>query len=214
MEDRQTPRGRHWVMPGMIGIILLGISWSLLEPTAKLIAYLAWMMFAWAGVNFWHHAGIIIANIKNENISEQYRLSETYKAEIISHMNNEQLRAWMRGGQVAIDHQPSKNGTIDYVRGERFFLFTVWYMLRMSTNRQVYPINNFKQETYHFDVWGDHEVDDYSQARAITAYFVRYGWAGWSIGNTAATWTDGHNPETVMAYFGLERDSYPVQELA
>jgi hypothetical protein len=210
------PRARHWAGPLAGAVTLSIVSWqtgSLLELIGM---GLGAVCLCWALVNFLYHAGLILADIRNEYRAWDFRMSENFKAEKIAGMNEGQLKAWMRGGRIRIGVQPGMNGPVEYVNEEPFFLYTVWYMLKNSTNRNICPINQFKQGTYHFDQWGDHEIDDYEQAKAITAYLVRYGWATWGLGNTSATWTNGNNPEKVMEFFGLKMDSYEpdVKELA
>ena len=162
----------------------------------------------WWLVNFVQHVAHVMNELRLESREMEYRFTENAKAETIAAMNGDQLKAWMRSGRVGIGVQPGPRGAVDFVNGERFFLYTVWYMLKMSDQRKLYPIHNFKQGTYHFDLWGDHDIDDYEQARQITSYLVRYGWVTWELGNSSATFTADNTPDKVMSYFGLTRDAY------
>jgi hypothetical protein len=210
METDRTPQAKHWAIPLMAGVALFILMSMSRQPTqwTKVGMGVASVFFGWCLVNLWHHAGRIIIELRSESRMVDYRFSENAKAETIAKMNDGQLKAWMRSGRVGIGVQPGPRGPVDFVNGERFFLYTVWYMLKMSEPRKLYAIHNFKQDTYHFDMWGDHDVSDYEQAKLITAYLVRYGWVTWALGNSSATFTGENTPEKVMGYFGLKRDSY------
>jgi hypothetical protein len=210
----KAPTARHWAIPLAFGAVCFAWSnWIEDINAGTIIFFVACVLFLWAFVNFVHHVLAIRMDLRLEERDHFYMLSDTHRAEVIAKLNGEQLRAWMRGGSVLVGVQPAAQGPIYMINGESFYLYTVWYVLKMSSGRTVYPIHHFKPGTYHFDVYGDHTVDDYEQAKAVTAYFCRYGWADWGIGNSAATWKDGVTPDVVMGYFGLERGSYDIEAL-
>lgn len=208
--EYRIPRARDWAVPFAAAVVLM-VS-SVTQPTANLWAQVAFGLACvaglWGGINLYVHLADANSGLKERERDWSWRRSDNYRAELIARMTPEQLKAWLRGAKVTVDIQPGAHGPVEYVRGEEFYLYTVWFILTNSTGYKVYPINNFSQGTYKFDVWGDHAIDDYTQAHAVTAFFVRYGWAEWGRGNQSATWTEGHDPDTVLGYFGLDRESY------
>lgn len=210
MDFDRTPQAKYWAFPLMLAVMLGIPTLMSRQPTTWTWIGLgvAGVFGLWWLVNFIQHWWHFANEEKSRTRESEYRFTENAKAELIASMNDGQLKAWMRSGRVGICVQPSEKGAVDFVNGEKFYLYTVWYMLKMSEPRKLYPIHNFKQETYHFDMWGDHDISDYEQAKLITAYLVRYGWVTWALGNSSATFTGDNTPEKVMSYFGLKRDSY------
>lgn len=213
--DNTTPHARYWAIPLGLAVVLYVFSViAVSEPWKLAWNGLQWVSAAWAAVNLFIHVKYALREMSRDDRAVEYKFSHNFLAETLAHMNQEQLRAWSRGGRPLISVIPTPNGPVERLDGEPVFLYTVWYMLRMSNGSRVYPINNFKTGTFHFDMLGLHEWDDYTQAKAFTAYLCLYGAAEWSVGNTSATWKNGYTPEKVMANFGLERDSYDIPELA
>jgi hypothetical protein len=209
LEQDHAIQAKHWALPLMASVCLSTLALSIERSAlSQILLGVAGVFGFWWLVNFWQHIAYVVNELRMEKQDNDYRFTENAKAETIARMNDGQLKAWMRSGRVGIGVQASVKGPVDFVNGERFFLYTVWYMLKMSDQKKLYPINNFKQETYHFDMYGDHDISDYEQAKQITSYLVRYGWVTWGIGNSSATFTGDNTPETVMGYFGLQRDSY------
>jgi hypothetical protein len=209
LERDHTPQAKYWALPLMAGVVLGVFAFSFQRlAVSQVLLGVAGVFGIWWLVNFVQHITHVANELRLETREIEYRFTDNAKAETIARMNDGQLKAWMRSGRVGIGVQPSEKRAVDFVNGERFFLYTVWYMLKMSDQKKLYPIHNFKQDTYHFDMWGDHDISDYEQAKLITAYLVRYGWVTWALGNSSATFTGDNNPEKVMSYFGLRRDSY------
>jgi hypothetical protein len=215
MFSETITRARHWAGPLACAVVLFIFGYT--SPTLStwtLILYgLALVLGLWAVVNFAFHLTQMLSTVWRESMELKYRFSDNFAGELISQMNSDQLRAWGRGGRIQLDVQAGEKGPVEYVRGEQFFLYTAWYILKNSVGRNVYPIHNFREGTFHFDMWGDHKVDDVTQAREFTAYLCRYGWAKWPAGNSSARFEEGYDAEKVMGFFGLSADSYGVEEL-
>lgn len=208
------PRARDWAVPfGAAAVLYVFHATARAESWQLLWHVLAWVAGAWGTVNLIIHMKDASWRIRRDERDMEYRFTENYKAEVLSRMNQDQLRAFERTGRPLISVIPTPNGPVERLDGEPVFLFTAWYILRRSTSRGVYPIHNFKQGTYHFDMLGLHEWDDYTQAKAFTAYLCLYKAAAWGIGNTSASWINGMTPEKVMENLGLRVDSYDVPEL-
>jgi len=183
-DDTTTPRARHWAGPALAGAIL----WTVARVSLTPVSTLQWVLYActivfwfWAAINFMHHFAHAIAGMIDEYREMSFRMSENFFAEQVAHMNEAQLRA-IRTGRHVIEVIPGEKGPIEKLWGSEVFLFTAWYILTMSSKENVHPINRFQSGTYHFDMLGDHAVDDYTQAREFTAYLCRYGWAKWGLG--------------------------------
>lgn len=207
--DIETPRARHWAIPLMAGCVLLAIAWFLDSQIWVMIVGLCGaVLLAWCLVNFVHHVIWVWNTIRNDNRHVDFMLSENFKIEKISQMNPDQLKAY-RSGHHVIGVYPSEDGiTIDKIADEEVYLYTAWWILVNSTKDNVYPINNFQPGTFHFDMLGNHAVDDYQQARNFHVWLVRYGYAHWGRGSQSASWSRGFNPDEVLRRLQMDRDTY------
>lgn len=213
-DELRRPQARDWALP-LAGAVSLGvIALSAREPStlAQVGLGLAGVGVVWAVANFVIHMSSIWGDERRYEKELDYRFSANYQAELVTRMNPDQLRVWSRHGRGVLSRITRPEGPVERIDGEPIFLYAAWYMLKMSNSRSVYPINNFKQDTYHLDVLGKHEWDDYTQAKAFTALLCLYGFAKWGVGNTSATWREG-GYEDAWTWLGLSPDSYDTPEL-
>lgn len=197
----------------MAGVSLFIVTWTAPQATTViLIAFgIACVLTGWGLVNFGHHFAHIWAQVANDIKEADFRLTENFKVEKISQMNDAQLRT-LRAGHHVIGVIPGENGPIEKLEGEEVYLYTAWFILVNSTNERLYPISNFKTDTYHFDMLGTHSVDDYTQARDFTLWCVRYGYAEWGRGNQSASWKRPFSPDKILGFLGLDQETYKSEE--
>lgn len=208
--DNVTPRARHWAVPFMAFGIAIVLMWRVAPSDVwkMVLGVIGAGFFFWSLMNFIYHSAYTVSNIKNDARRLDYMLSENYKAELMTKMNESQLRAF-RAGHHLVGVYPSADGiTIDKLADEEVYLYFAWYVLTNSTSTNVYPINNFQPGTYHFDMIGDHAVDDYQQARNFHTWLVRYGYAEWGRGNLSASWKRPFNPDEVLRRLQMDRNTY------
>lgn len=207
-DDISTPRGRHWAVPLLAAAVLYTVMNSLREGTFALVLLaVSAVLGVWSLVNFIHHIVHALTEMRQERRLLDYKFHPNYLAETIQKMNDAQLRA-IRFGRNVIELIPGERGPIEKLYGTEVYLYTAWYILKNSTQWNVYPINRFSQGTYHFDVLGSQEVDDYQQARNFHTWLHWYGYAEWGRGNTSMSWKKGYNPDKLMELLGLESDTY------
>ena len=214
LDDISTPRARHWAMPMLAAIVMTVLAWRGLAPgsTLALICYaIALGMGFWWLINFLHHISHAASSILREWRELDFRLSENFFIDRVAGMNEAQLRA-IRTGRHVLEVIPGEKGPIEKLWGVECYLFMAWYILTMSDDKHVYPINRFKEKTFHFDGMSTHEVDDYQQAKAFHSWLVIYGYARWGRGNESASWVHPHTPEKVLGYLGMDRNTYLTDE--
>ncbi len=208
-EDR-IPKGRDWALPLFVSVLAglflwFGLFHSLFAQI--LMVACATVFGLWACSNFWNHVAYIWSDIRNESRAMEFKLSENFKIEKIATMDETQIKA-LRAGHHTIDIIPGESGPIEKLYGEDVYLYTAWWILVNSTSRNVYPINQFSDGTYHFDLMGDHAVDDRSQAHGFHIWLVRYGYAYWGRGNSSASWSQSFGPDEVLKRLGMDRETY------
>ena len=207
-DDIRTPRARHWALPLLLAAVLWTWTNSLKAGTfsAVLLAVSA-VMGVWALVNGLDHFVRIFGDERERKKMMDYKFHPNYLAETIQRMSEAQLKA-IRVGRNVIEIIPGERGAVEKLYGTECYLYTAWFILKNSTQLNVYPINRFSRGTYHFDVLGDQGVDDYEQARNFHAWLKWYDYAEWGRGNTSMSWRQGYGPAKVMALLGLEDDTY------
>lgn len=208
MNYDRTPRARDWAIPMFMACVSF-LLFLLDQESQWIVAWLSGVVAfgSWFIVNFLHHVLHIRNDIRNEHSEMDYRLSENFKLEAISKMNDVQIKA-LRAGYHILDVIPGNHGAIEMLHSEEVYLYLAWFVLVNSTNDTVYPINNFKPGTYHFDMLGDHEVDDYQQARNFHVWLVRYGYCKWGSGNASARWVKPMTPDGILSRLGIDRNTY------
>ena len=127
MESDHTPQAKHWALPLMAGVALGVWAFSVQRlAVSQVMLGVAGVFGVWWLVNFVQHVAHVMNELRLESREMEYRFTENAKAETIAAMNGDQLKAWMRSGRVGIGVQPGPRGAVDFVNGERFFLYTVW----------------------------------------------------------------------------------------
>lgn len=212
MEVDRTPQAKHWAFPAMGSVTLFTLALMSVQPTRW-----TWVMFGvacvlagWALVNLGAHMAEVWARINAEIHEARFQVSETRFVEAIGSLNEKQISlARMFGGHV-LDVFPGKDdgGPVEKLWGESVYLYFAWYVLKMSDTKNVYPISNFFEQTYHFDMLRDGEIDDLTQARDFTAWLRRYGYATWHNGNKSASWVSADSRDRCLRNLGLRLDSY------
>lgn len=208
-ESYTHPRARHWTVPLFVGIVA-GLSMPFITADWLRVGLIALVIVCgvWALVNGGYHVAWIIFRIRNEAREIDWKFSEKYALTILSQMNESQLKAYRAGHHVIERWVNVKGEPVDKLGGADVYLYLAWYMLVNSTEYNLMPINRFKPETYHFDLFGDHAVDDYQQARNFTLWLDRNGYVHWSLGNNSATWKKGVTPELVLKHLGIDVETY------
>lgn len=205
----RQPRARDWALPLMAGAVLYVWASSRTEPTTFtfILTAVSAVFGLWSLGNGIHHVVVIVGDQLRESRELAYKNSQNYKLELLGRMNSEQIKA-VRAGRFMIDVVPTDNGPVELIRGTNVTCYAAWYILTHSRDRFIYPINNFKTETYHLDVIGDHSTDDYTQAREFHSWLYQSGLAEWGRGNTSMSWCEGWNPQKVMDGFGWDESTY------
>lgn len=205
---------KSWAIPllaaGIFLVLAETMSFASTTPTMMLFAF-GLVFGSWAVVNFGYQLASAVVAIRNEAREIDFKLSGNYKAEIISHMNDNQIKC-LRAGHHVLDIVATDNGPVEKIYGEDVYLYTAWWVLTHSTNDSVYPINRFNPGTYHFDMLGDHAIDDYQQVRMFHVWLCAYEYASWGRGNQSAYFTKGMNPDEVLRRLGMDRDTYRQAE--
>lgn len=211
--DIQTPRGRHWAVP-LLAAVLFAAYGARTGPAASLWWWLVAAVFCgWALVNFVHHAAHAVSGILREQREIEFKSGQNYYVEMLSKMNAEQIKA-LRAGIPMVELIPTENGRIEKMYGFECYDALTYYIIIHSDNRRVYPINNFTKGTFHWDVIGDHELDDNKQAHNVHAWLCWMGFAEWGRGNEPCHWKNGFTPDTVLARLGWTREEPAGEESA
>lgn len=208
-QDTGTPRARHWAGPLFVSVVAL-MSLNFIDTTWMFVicVAVAFVFGSWAFVNGVHHVGKIFFDLRNAAREIDYKFTDNFAKEILSQMTDYQIKAY-RSGHLVIERYPTnRDCTIEKLGGTEVYLYLAWYMLVNSTPYNVMAISRFKSETYHFDVMGDHAVDDYQQARNFTLWLEQNGYAKWSLSNNSATWKKDITPDLVLSHLGMDRSTY------
>ena len=209
MEELRTPQAHHFIIPLAVSATLFVLAWSDTTPNGWTLAL--WALGAvgafWSFMNCIHWATVVRGDYVSRLRELEFKFHPNFLVERIGKMTDYQVKA-VRAGRGVIEVVPTLDGPVDYIRGTNVSLYAAWYILIRSTERTVYPINQFMTGTFHLDVMGDHAVDDYQQAKDFHTWLYQMGMGMWGRGNTSMTWTEGWNRERVMQQLGLAEDTY------
>lgn len=209
MDEFRQIRARDWALPLMAGAA--GYMWAstMKEPTTfgAVVLSVSVIFGLWALFNAMHQAFDIGVHLWERVKEMNFKFTQNYKLEVMGRMTDYQIKA-VRAGQFIVDIVPTDSGPVEMIRGTNVSCFAAWYILTRSTDYHLHPINNFKQETYHLDVLGDHATDDYTQAKEFHSWLYQNGIGEWGRGNMSMTWVNGWNKKKVMDAFGWDENTY------
>lgn len=211
--DDYLPRARDWALPAIVGAMVL--VWAGTRLTADLLTWcgyaVGFVFICWACVNFLHHGSVIVGIERRKGRELDFRFTNNHLVEMVASMNSEQLKA-IRLGRHVIEIIPWENHPVEKLFGYDVYMYLAWYILTKSTERNVYPINQFQVGTYHFDMLGAHTVDDHQQAKNFHSWLKWMGYAEWGRGNTSMSWEKGYGPEKVLTMLGMNSETYAESE--
>ena len=211
--DSKAPDAKDWALPLLVAgaSITLSMQAESAGPLPALGMVAGGVGLVWAAVNGvrqWLYENETLRGLRDDR---EFRHSSNYRAELITRMDRDQLKAWERGARPMMSTVPTPRGGVRLLYGESVYEYTLWFILTHSDNEHVQPVHLYKEGAYSFDVLGFRDFDDYTQAREFTAFLCRMGWAEEGRGNKSARWINGMNPEKALEYFGLDRESYADQ---